>query len=59
MTIENLKTEPTRVPELVLVEALLYIPLMTTNVLATLLICYKAWYYEQNPSVTAEELIAV
>ena len=24
--------------------ALLYIPLMSTNVFATLLICYKAWY---------------
>ena len=24
--------------------ALLYIPLLSTNVLATLLICYKAWW---------------
>lgn len=25
----------------------------------SMLICYKAWYYEQNPSFTEEELITV
>jgi len=63
-TIQSLRNGPAGgltgllLPESAL-KALLYTPLMTTNVLATMLICYKAWYYEQNPSFTEEELITV
>lgn len=49
VTVDSLRAVPSGSPsELMLPpsaqRSLLYIPLMGTNILATLLICYKAWY---------------